>query len=67
MNDWKEVAKLLREALVMQCHAHNKDVERGKLCWCGINYDFERFGHSVACAAAKEALQEMDKLEGRKQ
>jgi len=60
--NWEEVVDQLRSALIVQCHAHNKDMQKGNLCWCALDYDFEKYGHSIACVAAKEALQAIDDM-----
>ena len=52
-----DVIERLRSALVIQCPANSYGMQRGELCWCHPDYDAERYGHSVACAAAKEAIE----------
>lgn len=59
----------LRKALILLLPA-NDIVRNGGTCWCHPSYDVAKYGHSIACACATEALvgvpvtpEEMDEAE----
>lgn len=53
----REQIERIRSALILLAPAgERRQALAPKPCWCAPNYDEERYGHSVACAAAREAL-----------